>query len=85
MIAIRNNIKYRRAQISEVCGGKVKVGGESESLILILCYRPPNIGFITICEWEKFFSQFQGKVFWWRFNSHNIVWGSANTCRTGGN
>jgi len=27
MIAIRNNIKYRRAQISEVCGGKVKVGG----------------------------------------------------------
>jgi len=53
MIAIRNNIRYRRVQIFKTCGNKAEtcvveifVGGEL--FILVMCYRRPNIVFITI-------------------------------------
>lgn len=91
LIAIRNNVRYRR--VHETCGGKVEacaieilVGGEP--LTVVSCYRPPGAGAgsVAIRDWEKFFSQFQGRVlFGGDFNAHNVVWGSASTCRTSDN
>jgi len=79
MIEIRNNIRYRRAQISETCEDKVEVcaveilvRGRTPHFGLVL--HPSNIGFIRTCEWERFFSQFQDKIlFGGDFNSHNII------------
>ncbi|KYM94053.1 RNA-directed DNA polymerase from mobile element jockey [Cyphomyrmex costatus] len=87
LIAIRNDIKYRRIQVLERCGGlveacAVEVSVRGEPLTVVSCYRPPNAGHIAVGEWDRFLSQFRGKViFGGDFNSHNTVWGSASTCR----
>lgn len=56
-----------------------------ESMIVVACYRPPNMPTITDDAWLRFFTQFgQSKViFEGDLNAHNPMWGSSHLCPNG--
>lgn len=91
LIAVHNNIKYRRIIDFYNCDGKIEVCAviiyiNDKEFKLVSCYRPPNGDLITVLEWKRFFSQFVGKViFGGDFNAHHEILGSSRTCRVGCN
>lgn len=89
MILVNQKIKYRAVDVQDDCNGKieacaVEIFSKGESIFLVSCYRPPNIGNVSSREWFSFINQFGNRVlFGGDFNVHNELWGSTHTCSSG--
>lgn len=89
-LLINQAFKYRKLDNIYNCNGKIEACAieiflSNETIVMVACYRPPDMPVIEVAEWLQFFNQFGNLkvILGGDFNAHNPSWGSSHLCRHG--